>query len=136
VKHGATRTWPAAFAEIRTKRARHYVLYLEGYCRGHCAVREVTLHIKDLDDELLAALSNRALTCPVCGGGLVVHWTRTAEEQAAEEETEARRSVNSQMRARDFRRDHGRGLFSESAAELLDDRLPPTPDGWFAKTEV
>jgi hypothetical protein len=84
-------------------------------------VREVHIRIKDYDHDLLPLVRRRGLHCPVCGGVLAVHWARTAAEQDQADETDARRSVNAQLYARDHARADGLVLIPLSAYH---DRLP------------
>lgn len=119
-------------AALRLAREKGARLEVEAYCRHTgCPVREVTLQIKDYDRELVAAvqgLPGQALQCPVCRRPLVVHYARPATESAKRAEAEARMSVNRQM----FVRDTGSPFCPVD--RMLDERLPPTPTGWFDET--
>jgi len=96
----------------------------EGYCtNSNCMAREIRVHLKNHDDPLL----EHAVRCPMCRSRLKLHWVRTYREEAIEEDKVARRLVNMQMHYRDY----PERLGVISAAVLCDDRLPPTPPGWF-----
>jgi hypothetical protein len=98
-------------------RKRDALLYLEAYCRAQgCPAREITVYVKDPDDDFLALVRKHGgLHCPICGGVLALHWVRTAAEQDRVDKAEARRSVNGQIYARDHARDDGLVLIPLSA---------------------
>jgi hypothetical protein len=105
------------------QRDRHVMAEL--YCESpSCSAREVTILIKD-DDEMLLD-SQREFVCPICREPLKFHVVFTRSEHAAAENRDARRSVNTQMFARDQNGETGIPI-----AISVDDRLPPTPDGWW-----
>src|SRR5438270_12159528 len=71
--------------------------YIEGYCQDSgCAVREVRVHIKDID----ATLPQVPPKCPFCGGALTVHWARTQDEHNRIEDARAIGIVNAQLHQR------------------------------------
>ena len=109
-------------------RAVDAFLTLEGYCRGACPAREVTISVKDHDQELLALVGAHGLTCPVCGHPLTLHWVRTRGQQDAADAWDARCSVNTQI----YQRDHAdgpHGLCLIPASVLGNDRLPGATKG-------
>ena len=102
------------------------LIYLEGYCRNSsCSIREIEIRVKDHERTFLNEQSR--LRCPVCYVSLTLHWVRTAHEHTLVGEQFARMNVNEQMYVRDL----GPGLHPVGADVMCDDRLPPTPDGWF-----
>lgn len=109
------------------------ILYVEMYCdNSFCAVREVTLHLKDYDTNALKAFrSERGQVCPLCRNNMKFHWVRTALEQETVSEQDARVSVNLQMFVRDLKVAKPDSAIVVCASQYTDDRLPPTPDGWF-----
>lgn len=111
------------------------LLYVEAYCRStFCCAREVEILLKDYDREAVGLMRRSGFKCPVCGeGSLTVHNILTARGKSALDAHEARMSVNRQMLARD-REGEGRHVFF-SGPEFCDDRLPPTPPGWFDKED-
>ena len=111
---------------FRAALAKDYNLMAEAYCDGDCPLREVTIHVKDHDKQLLRLLKSHGLTCPLCGHELKLHWVRTGREDQRHRDEDSRCSVNAQM----YRRDTDG--FSIPCSVLCDDRLPPTPDGWFS----
>lgn len=114
---------------IVAARDRDYQIHIHGYCESpDCTVRGVDIRVKDYDRELVQQLSQRVLSCPVCGSTLNVHGAETASECARRKEVHARRSVNLQMRWRD---QGWPDLRFARLSDMEDDRLPPTPDGWF-----
>lgn len=118
---------------IGKAREQGYQLFVEAYCdsSGACSAREVAIHIKDHDETLLNQIRKNGLSCPLCQGKLKLHWVRTPEEHYKIEEQTARWSVNSQMRRRDVAVVDPTALFVETASDMCDDRLPPTPDNYF-----
>lgn len=116
---------------VESARARGSLLVVQLYCEApSCPVRELELLIKDYDHTLLDRLHEHGLRCPVCRRhSITVHWARTVAEDDQVRKQEARVSVNLQMRGRDRGDDPRMTTFSP--ADLLDDRLPPTPPGWF-----
>jgi hypothetical protein len=104
--------------------------HVEWYCRvSACPVREVRVHLKDPDHELEAMLEGRhPPRCPLCDTTLALHHVQTAAEHTAAWEVAARCSVNTQM----WWRDDPFGVQGLTPATVLaDDRLPPTPAGWW-----
>lgn len=118
-------------AAIARRREADYLLHLEAYCRvPECPAREVRVHLKDYDQTLLPLLrKRRGLRCPVCGGRLALHSIQDRDQEQQVRHLEARWSVNAQL----WERDHG-PVFPVAA--LCDDRLPPTPPGWFDQTRT
>jgi len=116
------------------KRKHDYQLVLEIYCsQSGCSVREITIHVKDHDKTFVPHLRKRSLVCPVCGGtNIIVHGLETALEAERQDDASARHSVNRQMLTRD-RMAQGEDCAFLTAAEFGDDRLPPTPPGWFPR---
>jgi hypothetical protein len=115
-------------------RRQNALFHIEGYCDGtRCPAREVRLWLKDYDDEAIALIARHGLLCPLCGAVLTIHGVRTRNEQHRHAETRARMSVSEQM----YRRDQAatdqveRGIVLTPLRVLLDDRLPPTPAGWW-----
>jgi hypothetical protein len=109
-------------------RAADSLLTLEGYCRGDCPVREVTIAVKDHDRDLLALVGARGLSCPICGRPLTLHWVRTRAEQYEADAREARCFVNTQI----YQRDHAdgpHGLCLIPASVMCNDRLPGATKG-------
>jgi hypothetical protein len=87
----------------------------ELYCENpDCAVREVVLTIKEQDGQMPSGL-----ICPACRRQLKVHYVLTLEEKRADDEREARCSVNAQR----YRRDHP-DEFAMPIGVLLDEALP------------
>lgn len=106
----------------------HGVIWVEGYCQSSdCPGREVRIKIKDHDGVFLQMFERSGLVCPICQGKLKLHWALTLEEKNTRDERDARGSVNVQM----FLRDKQTMFFPLSI--MLDERLPPTPEGWFDK---
>lgn len=112
---------------IAAARRRDPVLELEAYCEaGDCPARVTTVRVKDYDEELLPLLrARRGLRCPICGGPLKLHHAITIDEAAAQRRAAARASVAVEMYARDH------DTLAVPMAVYLDDRLPPTPPGWW-----
>lgn len=103
------------------------------YCeRFACAAREIHIRTKDHGTE--EPILGEALRCPICGSHVVsIHSVLTDDEQAAVDAEDARRQVNTQMFVRD-RIASGDMLPLTPVTVLLDDRLPPTPPGWWDRT--
>jgi hypothetical protein len=121
---------------IEAARAEHYQVFFEFYCRNQdCAVREVEVRVKDYDGDLLSALKGRRPTCPLCAYPLALHNVAGGPSYRRQEDADARRSVNAQMRLRDLERDAPGHLHALRATEMIDERLPPTPDGWFTRDD-
>lgn len=119
--------------EMAQKIRNHPILHLEIYCESSmCDARAITLLLKDNDD-LVEHLRAREWTCPICGEPAKLHGFTDMKGAEHMEEKEARISVNLQMRKRDHLRRTGEELTTFNVTELLDDRLPPTPVGWFDK---
>jgi len=112
---------------IASARRRDPVLELEAYCEaGGCPARVTTVRVKDYDDELLPLLRRRGgLHCPICGRPLKLHHAFTLGEAVERRRAAARASVAAEMYARDY------GALAVPMAVYLDDRLPPTPPGWW-----
>ena len=86
-----------AIAEAR-QRGGHQPLTLTGYCDGpDCPGREVTVFVKDYDDELDGLITKNGFVCPLCRHPLKTHYVRTREEVHREEDRLARMSVNTQL---------------------------------------
>lgn len=128
----------AIVSETATAREQDYLLTYEIYCDGvsdGCPAREITIQIKDHDRTLVKLIKRQGgFRCPLCGGFAKMHWVRTATAERADNERLARCSVNMQMLRR--QRAHPGDIFFMSASEVLDDRLPPTPDGWFKPSSL
>jgi hypothetical protein len=119
---------------LTAARAEDAILHLETYCRHpDCPAREVHLHLKDYDGDLLALIRKHGLRCPVCGPALALHWVHTRAEHRASTERDARMIVNTQLYERDHKRDDGLVLIPASV--FLDDRLPATPADWWERRE-
>jgi hypothetical protein len=96
------------------------------YCDNtDCAGREVVVNVKDDDGTLVAQLA-RSQTCPLCGKALETRGVATIAQYDANAAHTARCSVNTQM----YVRDQGGAAFVPGSV-YLDDRLPPTPEGWW-----
>lgn len=107
------------------------LLYIEAYCQNpSCAVRDITIHIKDHDATIVRDVSVRGICCPVCNGITTVHFAITSRTHHERGEQLARWSVNEQMYVRDHCHS---GLVVMPVSAMNDDRLPPTPDGWFSR---
>jgi hypothetical protein len=114
----------ATAALLTEARARDGLLVAEGYCdEVGCAVREVTIRIKDHDHTLLSLTKKTGLRCPVCHGNLKLHWVQSFRQHAALEDREARCSVNRQRYERDHRTGDD-GLVFVPASVSDDDTLP------------
>lgn len=112
---------------IREARARSPLLHFEFYCQSDCGCREVHVYVKDYDNDVLEKISRKWPVCPMCRSSLKFHWVKTAAEQEASTEQMSRCSVAYQM----YRAAKGPVV---PTSVLLDDRLPPVPDGWFGDT--
>lgn len=110
-----------------------YLIVAEFYCdNSDCSARELRVSFKDYDDTLSAAVRLRKCPCPFCGQPLKMHWACGPREEQIRQEQEARCSVNRQMlRRQRLQENPNAKFFAATAAEIVDDRLPPTPDGWF-----
>ncbi|MGE0359678.1 MAG: hypothetical protein AB7R67_03045 [Vicinamibacterales bacterium] len=91
-------------------------------------MRTLTLDLKDHDATLVPTLRRRAPACPACGAALIVHHVHTQAEAERHARRDARASVNLQMRERDAGPD---AVMILPLDDYDDDRLPPTPPGWF-----
>ena len=102
-----------------------FVGELEMYCQNsRCPARTVTLFVKEHDSK-----TPDTLTCPACQRPLKVHHVETIGEVHRNAELDARQSVLVQMYDRDHATPDG---FSLTPAHVFfDDRLPPTPPGWW-----
>lgn len=108
-----------------------YLLTIEGYCRNSdCISREVTIRVKDYD-RTLKGQPPAAMMCPLCHGPLSLHWMKSTHEVWKKDQEHARQSVNLQMRVRD--KGPTTELIGFSLSAMTDDRLPPTPEGWWAR---
>jgi hypothetical protein len=118
---------------IMEKRHRGVQPYLELYCHGEdCPVRTITLSLKD-DANTLASFLDRPLRCPICqSADVALEWVRTMDEREDEWDRDARSSVNMQLWARDHRHEP---FLSYPASVVGDERLPPTPPGWWEKND-
>jgi hypothetical protein len=99
---------------------RHFFGEVECYCEWPgCAVREVTIRLKELD------APGRAVTpqCPLCKSPMKTHHVLTSAEAARAARREARSSVNEEL----WRRNHPDALCVPLNV-LLDERLPGTDD--------
>lgn len=107
-------------------------LVAEAYCESPtCAVREVTIRLKDHDETLVPMLERRGvLDCPVCGQPLKPHWVMDAAAHHDRAKRRARQSANTQMYERNGGASANR-LVLVPASVLLRDELPPTPPGWW-----
>jgi hypothetical protein len=85
----------------------------------------VVITIKDHDNILVDRLAARQ-PCPLCGKPLKFHRVETFAQREAVDERDARMSVNRQM----YLLENPEGFVPGNV--LFDDRLPPTPSGWFA----
>jgi hypothetical protein len=105
------------------------------YCeREGCPVRTIEISVKDTQGLLIERLRHQALHCPIChGAALSVHEVLTLDQSGARDAREARESVNTQMWQRDHAIDSNPWSRAVPVAVLLDDRLPPTPEGWFER---
>jgi len=113
--------------DVAAARRRDPLLELEAYCESsRCPARVTTVRVKDYDEDLLPLLRRRGgLHCPICGGPLRLHHAFTLGEAEERRRLEARGSVAVEMYARD------RDALAVPMAVYLDDRLPPTPPGWW-----
>ena len=101
-------------------------IVLELYCeQTNCAARQVVVTIKDHDNILVERLAARQQPCPLCGKPLNFHQVETFAQREAVDERDARMSVNRQM----YLYENPDGFVPGNV--LFDDRLPPTPSGWF-----
>ncbi len=108
---------------IQHARRQHALLMVELYCENPaCSAREIQVRIKDHDD--LLKHKTPALTCPFCQRPVKVHWAMPRREWTDEQDRQARMNVNMQMYVRDKSP-------MVPAMLMMDDRLPPTPAGWF-----
>lgn len=113
---------------IAAARRRSELLVLRCYCENaDCSVRQVKVRVKDLDgDKRLGQIPK----CPLCSAPMNLHDALTFAEEDRHELRNARGSVAVQM----YERDHERGgIVATPASVFTDDRLPPTPVGWWDK---
>jgi hypothetical protein len=102
------------------------LFFLELYCDApDCAFRQVRISVKDYDSDKRLRVKFSGLPCPLCGHLLKLHYAMDPREHMNEREKEARSSVACQMWVRDSGED---GI---PLVLFLDDRLPPTPKGWW-----
>jgi hypothetical protein len=117
---------------LQRARVRHgtdlpFLGEIEVYCQhADCPIRTVTLYTKERDSPTPAALH-----CPACKKPLKLHHVHTLDEVERECARDARWSVASQMYSRDHPSPDGFGVVPGTV--FLDDRLPPTPEGWWGK---
>jgi len=125
----------ALLRRVAEQRDEGYQVMAEAYCDSpRCPVREVELHIKDYDNELVALTAKRGWwSCPVCSEPLKLHWAMGPKQYSEQERERARWSVNEQMRTRDLHQRDPDALVVMDARDICDDRLPPTPEGWFGQ---
>lgn len=117
----------AAMARAGVASLVHVVAYCE---EAECPVRDFDIKLKHVDEIDLV----RALACPWCGSLRVsVHGAETLDEREASLNRNARERVNVQMLQRD--RPAPGGLHVMTIGEFTDDRLPPTPPGWWEKAD-
>lgn len=104
------------------------LIWINAYCAATgCPVREVDIRVKDYDAELMPLLRRQeGVLCPVCQTPMQVHGAATLSEHERAAAMHARMSVNGQM----YERDHS-GIGAPLRV-LIDERLPPTPEGWFS----
>jgi hypothetical protein len=122
----------------RTGRTPHAGGYLPGSARlvielgcqnSDCPVREITFRLKDYN-VTLASLLRSPVTCPICHTSeLALHSVRTFKEVEDDWDRRARACVNGQMWARDHSLDPAFPVYD--MARACDERLPPTPPGWW-----
>jgi hypothetical protein len=117
------------YEALGAAREHGHVIEVEFYCeRPACAAREIRVTLKDHDSNLVPHMAHHVVACPICSHPVKVHWVRSAHDQARHDEALARSSVNTQMFLRDLPPDE---LGAVPASVLCDERLPPTPPGWF-----
>jgi hypothetical protein len=134
---GDTMTAGAVVAALARARQEDVMLAIEGYCTDpECPTREVEITVKDHYGDLVAMVERRGgLHCPVCGGRLKLHWVATRQQYAEQRDEDARCDVNAQMYRRDQQAAGANAALVAftTMARLVDDRLPPTPPGWWDK---
>jgi hypothetical protein len=96
-------------------------------CAPECCAREIRVRLKNHGTGLPGSVR-----CPICGGTqLALQSIRTFVEDERTRDRAARARVNWQM----YGRDHAvNGIAAIPFSILKDDRLPPTPAGWWEKT--
>jgi hypothetical protein len=120
---------PEDLPAVQRTRDAEPLVEVSGYCNSQgCPGRQLSMVVKDYDDELVKLLRRRGLRCPLCSKPMLFDGVLGLSEYRARDEHAARVSVNQQM----FIRDAG-GFPVLTEGLLRDDRLPPTPEGWFAK---
>jgi hypothetical protein len=108
--------------------------HVHAYCESErCAVRlvEVTVKLHAGGPKL-----PQQWRCPACASTLTVHEVQSAAEYDRQQAKDARGSVAIAMYLRDQRRTRAPGvdprwLTMYPLSVLLDERLPPTPPGWW-----
>lgn len=127
LRHRSTTVHGSMLVTIRAAREADALLHLHVICdHPGCAMRTVTMFVKDFDNTMLAALERiGSPRCPLCGHPTVLEHVRTRQEAHAAANSAARFSVAAQM----YERDHGGG----SCPLNLSDDLPPTPPGWWER---
>jgi hypothetical protein len=109
--------------EIMAVRSQTPLITVELYCEAEdCSAREIKVRIKDYDSTLHKA----NLRCPLCGSVPKLHYAIDRETDRKRYERACREGVAVQM----YKREHGACV---PFSVLGDDRLPPTPGGWFDK---
>jgi hypothetical protein len=104
------------------------------YCEGDdCPARTIEIALKATQGALIERFRRQVPRCPICHRAtLSVHEVLTLEQSEARDDRAARESVNTQMWQRDHAVDDDPWSRAVPVTVLLDDRLPPTPEGWFA----
>ena len=103
---------------------------IELYCQNsRCVARTVRVVVKEYDTQ-----TPHTLTCPACQQTLKVHQILTFTELHRKDEVRGRQSVNVQMYSRDHQKPDVLSLVPVSV--FCDDRLPPTPAGWWNRPKA
>ena len=124
VREGDTMTKDSIDKVVKARSESSCIVF-ELYCeQTNCAARQVVVTIKDHDHILMKRLAARQ-PCPLCGQPLKFHRVETFAQLEAVDERDARMSVNRQM----YLLENPEGFVPGNV--LFDDRLPPTPSGWF-----
>jgi hypothetical protein len=120
-------------ARISAVRQQSDILWLHLYCLNPaCPVRHMKIEANDMDllgDALLRFLDMELPRCPVCSNEkrrLELLGVQTKDAHENQERLSARGLVAVQM----WERDH-KGAIGFPADVLVDERLPPTPPGWW-----
>lgn len=130
MKKGVVANAISRLGEMMTARESSSILHMELYCENAaCPAREIEIYLKDHDTTLIGMVRARGgMSCPVCSAQLKIHWIQDPYGYARSRERSARESVNCQMYVRDF---CDPDLPVITGDVMGDDRLPPTPEGWF-----